>query len=67
MKFTVPIEDTPGYLKDVRSSAILNNDLEALAEYKQKKKILNQINTMQTEINMLKEELQKIKNHLQLS
>jgi hypothetical protein len=67
MKFTVPIEDTPGYLKDVRSSAILNNDLEALAEYKQKKKTLNQINTMQTEINMLKEELQKIKNHLQLS
>lgn len=67
MKFTVPIEDTPGYLKDVRSSAILNNDLEALAEYKQKKKTLNQINIMQTEINMLKEELQKIKNHLQLS
>ena len=67
MNPVVPIEDNPGYVKDLRSSAILNNDLHALAEHKQKKKTLKQINSMQTEINMLKKELQKIKTHLQLS
>jgi hypothetical protein len=63
----VSVENDPGYIKDQYTSAILNNDLQALSEHKQKKKTLNQINNMQTEINMLKEELQKIKNHLQLS
>jgi hypothetical protein len=63
----VSVENDLSYVKDTYTSALLNNDLHALAEYKQKKKTLNQIAIMQDEINMLKEELQKIKNHLQLS
>jgi hypothetical protein len=63
----VSVENDLSYVKDTYTSALLNNDLHALAEYKQKKKTLNQIATMQDEINMLKEELQKIKTHLQLS
>jgi len=65
--YYVPIEGEPGYVKDVRSSALLNTDLGALQEYKQKKKNSKQILTMQEEINMLKAELEKIKTHLQIS
>jgi hypothetical protein len=63
----IPIENEPGYVKDIRSSALLNTDLSALQEYKQKKKHSKQIVSMQEEINMLKAEIEKIKNHLQLS
>lgn len=63
----IPIENEPGYVKDIRSSALLNTDLSALQEYKQKKKHSKQIVSMQEEINMLKAEIEQIKNHLQLS
>jgi hypothetical protein len=61
------VEQDPRYVKDLHTSAILNTDTHALVAYKQKKKVLIQIDSMQDEINMLKEELQKIKTHLQLS
>jgi cell shape-determining protein MreC len=65
--YHIPIENEPGYVKDVRSSAILNTDLNALREYKQKKKQNAQIQSMQNEINMLKAELEIIKTHLKIS
>jgi conjugal transfer/entry exclusion protein len=63
----ITIENDPRYVKDMYNSAILNTDVNSVIAHKQKKKVLNQINSMQDEINMLKEELQKIKTHLQLS
>jgi hypothetical protein len=66
-QYYVPIEGEPGYVKDTRSSALLNTDLGALQEYKQKKKHSKQILSMQEEINMLRAEIEQIKNHLQLS
>jgi hypothetical protein len=65
-EYYVPI-DEPGYVVDVRSSALLNTDLNALREYKQKKKQASQIQSMQDEINMLKAELEIIKTHLKIS
>ena len=67
MNTYIPIEGEPGFVKDVISSAILNTDLVALREYKQKKKQIKQIAVMQEEINMLKNELENIKNHLKVS
>jgi|688.fasta_scaffold2533480_2 hypothetical protein len=61
------IQDTPDYVKDQENNAILNTNLQALAEYKQKKKQTALIFSMEQEINMLKEEIMKIKNHLNLS
>lgn len=61
------IEGETGFVKDAVSSALLNTDLAALHEYKQKKKNAKQIQDMQDEINMLKEELAKIKTHLKIS
>jgi hypothetical protein len=66
-KYYLPIEGHPGYVKDTRSSAILNTDLSALQEYKNKRKQTKQIQSMQEEINILKEELATIKNHLKIS
>ena len=63
----IPIKDEPGFVKDSISSAILNTDLAGLREYKQKKKQIKQIAAMQEEINMLKTELENIKNHLKIS
>ena len=62
-----PIENEPGYVVDLRSSALLNTDLNALREYKQKKKQSQQILSMQEEINMLKAEIEAIKTHLKVS
>ena len=63
----VPIEGESGFSKDPYSHAIVNTDRHALIEYKQKKKQSKQILSMQEEINMLKAEIEQIKNHLQLS
>ena len=65
--FYRPIKEEPGYVKDMRSHALLNTDLSALHEYKQKRKQAKLITSMQEEINMLKEELEKIKTHLKIS
>lgn len=61
------IEDNPDYVKDRETNAILNTNLAAVAEYKAKKKQAAKIISMEHEINMLKEELEKIKTHLKLS
>ena len=61
----LPIENEPGFVKD--SNAILNTDMVALNEYKQKKKQMKTIQDLKSDINMLKEELVKIKNHLNIS
>ena len=66
-QFYKHIKEEPGYVKDMISQALLNTDLSALHEYKQKRKQTKLITSMQEEINMLKEELEKIKTHLKIS
>jgi hypothetical protein len=61
------IEDNPDFVKDRETNAILNTNLAAVVEYKAKKKQAAKIISMEHEINMLKEELEKIKTHLKLS
>ena len=63
----IQIEDNPDFVKDAETNAILNTNLDALAEYRKKRKDSNLIRSMEQEINMLKEEIKKIKTHLNLS
>jgi cell division protein FtsB len=63
----VKIEGEPSYVKDMASTALINTDVAALAEYRQKKKQNNQMAAMQQEINMLRDEIAKIKTHLKIS
>jgi hypothetical protein len=60
------IEGEASFVKDMRSSALINTDLNALHEYKQKRKNQQLLYSMQDEINMLKAELEKIKTHLKI-
>jgi hypothetical protein len=64
---TVPIEGESTLVKDSYSHAILNTNVHELIEAKQRRKNSKQIQTMQTEINMLKSEIEKIKSHLNVS
>lgn len=51
------VKDHPDLVKDMDSNAVLNNNYAALMEYKKKKKV-------QEDIESLKEEMQDIKSML---
>ena len=63
----IPVENDPGYVVDLVSTAIINTNTHALIEYKQKRKQSKKIQDMKDEINMLKAEIEKIKTHLNVS
>lgn len=63
----IKIEDAPDFVKDAETNALLNTNLDALAQHRLKRKQTMRIRNMEDEINMLKEELSKIKTHLNLS
>ena len=63
----IRIEDAPDFVKDAETNALLNTNLDALAQHRQKRKQAMRVQNMQDEINMLKEEILKIKTHLNLS
>jgi len=66
MRKLVPVENEPSYFRDESTSALINTDIHLLADYKSRRKLKREMQDMKMEINMLKEELQKIKNHLNL-
>lgn len=63
----IRIEDAPDFVKDAETNALLNTNLDVLAQHRQKRKQTMRIRNMEDEINMLKEEISKIKTHLNLS
>lgn len=67
MRHLLPIEGESSYAKDFNSSAIVNTDINLLAEVKAKRKLKKDFVTMQEEINTLKKEIAEIKSHLNLS
>jgi hypothetical protein len=67
MKSLVRVENAEGFSKDMTSSAFVNTDKVALAEYKRKKKQAQDFELMKAEINILKDELASIKKQLNLS
>lgn len=62
----IPIEDDPSYAKDSFSNALVNKDVNMLAEFKARRAASKQMKQMREEINMLKAELNTIKTHLNL-
>jgi len=62
----LPIDSHPGFAKDPLTSAILNVDTGELFAYKEKKRNAKLLLSLQEEINSLKEELKKIKAHINL-
>lgn len=66
MRKLLPIENEPSFRRDETTSALINTDVNLLAEFKNRRRIKKEMQDMKMEINMLKDELQRIKNHLNL-
>jgi hypothetical protein len=64
MNNLIKIENEPSYVKDELTSAIINTDVNLLAEYKSRKRNAQQLKDMQSEINSLKQEIEIIRKHL---
>ena len=47
-------------MRDPRSKALLNNDVEALNKYKKERELIIKVNSLETEVKKLKNELTKI-------
>jgi hypothetical protein len=62
----LPIDNHPGYAKDPISSALVNIDKGELFAYKEKKRNAKLLLSLQDEINSLKEEIVRIKAHINL-
>lgn len=53
------------FLRDPKTSALLNTDDNAIRAYKAKKEQMQKIQDMETDVNNIKHELMEIKNMLQ--
>tara|TARA_Y100001938_G_scaffold148015_2_gene230578 strand:+ start:392 stop:625 length:234 start_codon:yes stop_codon:yes gene_type:complete len=58
------VEDAVGWYRRVDSTAIVNTDLDALAQYKKKKKYSQRVNNVLEEVEELKTEISDIKGLL---
>jgi len=55
MNSLIPVKEHPSLLRDKNSKALINTDIAALNEYKNKKKIAEDVNTLKKEIQELKQ------------
>jgi hypothetical protein len=61
----VKLEGEDRFVKNVRNRALINTDIVGLKEYKNKKELSNQVNSITGEINTMKTEMSEIKSLLQ--
>ena len=52
--------DNPNYLRDLKSNAILANDIKSLNKHRQKINQVNEINSLRTEVDSLNFKIDKI-------
>jgi len=60
----VKIEEENQFKKNILNNALVNTDIVALKEYKNKKKINQQVNGLAEEINNMKSDISEIKSLL---
>lgn len=58
------VESYPDLVKDPTNNAILNTNLGSLMEYKKKKELHSNLDTLKSEVDSVKEELVSIKHYL---
>ena len=61
----VKLEGEDRFVKNVRNRALINTDIIGLKDYKNKKELSNQVNSITGEINTMKTEMSEIKSLLQ--
>jgi hypothetical protein len=57
----IAVKDHPGLYRDENSKAIINTDIHALNEYKQKNKMINSTTENTQKINALEKDISEIK------
>jgi hypothetical protein len=55
MNSLIPVKEHPSLLRDKNSKALINTDIAALNEYKNKKKMAEDVDTLKKEIQELKQ------------
>lgn len=60
----VKVQDHPDLLKDTNSKAVLNNNYAALLEYKKKQKMSKEIDSLKSDVQEIKELMNKVLNLL---
>ena len=55
MNSLIPVKEHPSLLRDKNSKALINTDIAALNEYKNKKKMTEDVDTLKKEIQELKQ------------
>jgi hypothetical protein len=55
MSSLIPVKEHPSLLRDKNSKALINTDIAALNEYKNKKKMAEDVDTLKKEIQELKQ------------
>lgn len=60
----IKVKNSDGLVRDSRSGAILNTNLDSVRLYKSKKSELNKVNDLTTKINSLESDIKEIKNLL---
>ena len=60
----VKIEDENQFKKNIMNNALVNTDVAALTEYKNKKRLSSKVNNLTDEINIMKSDIADIKSLL---
>ena len=61
----VQLEGEDRFIKNMFNQSLLNTDVAGLKDYKNKKELSNQVNSITGEINTMKTEMSEIKSLLQ--
>lgn len=56
--------DHKDYVRDTNSNALLNTNTKALAEYRARKKSVNRLDTLEKDLNNVKQDINEIKSLL---
>jgi hypothetical protein len=58
MNILIPVSDHPSLLRDKNSKALINTDIAALNEYKNKKRLIEDVNYLKNEVHEIKRLMQ---------
>lgn len=61
----VKVKDNPNLVRDTRSQAVLNSDVDGLAAYKKKREKQQQMESAANDINNMKQEINELKTLMQ--
>ena len=59
----IPVEEHPSLMRDKRSKALINTDIASLNEYKNKKRMIEDVNILKNDVQEIKHLLLQLVNN----